>query len=181
MINFVRFAMATLVMSVDVHSSASAADQKTASLDDVAWLAGTWKSPANDPGPSSEETWSAPAAGAMMGMFRMYQNDRIFVYEFLMLEQSSDGIRMRLRHFRPEMVGVEDVPFRLKLTEYSAELLVFVNQDGDKPKQIVYATDAPGKLSVTVTTKRGEKTEEFQLRFEKVNTTPAGAKWRTGS
>jgi hypothetical protein len=139
-----------------------------ATMADVAWLAGSWKSASTDNNlPASEEIWSAPAANAMMGMFRMYQGDRIIIYEFLMLEQTPDGLFMRLRHFQSGMEGLEDKPIRLKLSSFSADKLVFDNPDGNQPKQIVYALQDGEQLAVTVTSVRDSSPETFTLNFQR--------------
>ncbi len=116
----------------------SADDAKpTPKLTDAAWLAGGWKS-----GPTErmamEELWQAPAHGSMVGTFRMCSAGRPALYELLLLEEQSDGVWMRLRHYGPELVDKDEKPVRLKLAEASDRRLAFANPDNAKPKRIVY-------------------------------------------
>src|SRR5438093_2277299 len=120
---------------------------------DAAWLAGRWQQ-AEATACVYQEHWSAPAGGAMMGMFRMLLEGKPVVYEFLLLEESADGVWLRLRHYRPEMTELDQGPTRLKLTQAGPANLVFENPDHDKPKRIVYALEG-ARLRARVVTVRG--------------------------
>src|SRR5436309_15131424 len=85
---------------------------------DTAWLAGRW-SQAEGKGCLYEEHWSVPAGGAMMGMFRMLLDGKPVVYEWLLLEETADGVWLRQRHYRPGMIDLDAAPVRMKLTEAS--------------------------------------------------------------
>lgn len=154
-----------LLGSVALASSPSAADTPT-KLDSVSWLVGRWQSPAGDR-VLSEEHWSAPAGGAMMGMFRLVSGGKPSVYESLLLEEEADGIWMRLRHFQPQMVAREQEPIKLKLTSSANEKLVFENPDNSSPKRIIY-TLAGDDLFATVETERDGKTAAFSLKMRRV-------------
>ena len=145
-------------------SLAAAEPQKT--LADVEWLAGVWR---NVPGErmAFEEHWTAPAAGGMMGMFRLLSGEKVAVYEYLLLEQSEDGVTMRMRHYRPGLVDADPATIRLKLTAATKEKLVFENPDNDKPKRVTYAINADEQLIVSVETTREEKPITLTLRFQR--------------
>jgi hypothetical protein len=76
-----------------------------ATLDAVAWMAGgTWRG--EGLGGVTEETWSTPAAGAMMGMFRVVKRgangqEELGFYEFL-----------RLAKVTPEAIYFDGLTFR---------------------------------------------------------------------
>ncbi|MBI3824114.1 MAG: hypothetical protein HY289_15710 [Planctomycetes bacterium] len=136
------------------------------SLKDVAWFAGQWRSPVSDA--LNEEHWSAPSGGAMMGMFRAVRLEKTVLFEFLLMEESADGVFMRLRHFKAGMAELEKEPVRLKLTKASAREAVFENPDNEKPKRITYSLGKDEKLTVTVETTRDGKSATFSLVFERV-------------
>ena len=144
----------------------SAAEPQTKTLADVDWLVGVWR---NVPGErmTFEEHWTAPAAGGMMGMFRLMSGDKVAVYEYLLLEASDEGVTMRMRHYRPGLVDADPAPIRLKLAEASKEKLVFENLDNDKLKRVTYAVNADGQLTVSVETIREDKPTTFTLRFQR--------------
>lgn len=71
-------------------------------INDYRWLAGSWTG--DGFGGVSEETWSEPFNGTMMGMYRHYKGGEIVFYEFLLLNE--DGIR--LKHFNPDITSWEE-------------------------------------------------------------------------
>ena len=99
-----------------------------ATLNDMRWLVGHWKG--TGLGGVSEEMWSEPAGGAMMGMYRLVtkdaiKGDAVTFYEFLTLVEEQGSLALKLKHFNPDLTGWEEkdrfVTFRLaKLTPTEA-------------------------------------------------------------
>jgi ketosteroid isomerase-like protein len=77
-----------------------------ATLADMAWLAGHWAGPAL--GGESEEIWSDPRAGAMMGMYRLVKDGKIVFYELLTVVEEKGSLLLRLKHFNPDLTGWEE-------------------------------------------------------------------------
>jgi hypothetical protein len=140
--------------------------KSTFTLKDVAWFAGHWRSASDNA--LNEEQWSQPAGGAMMGMFRAVRNEKPVLYEFLLMEETNDGVFIRLRHFKAGMAELEKEPIRLKLTKASEREAVFENPDNEKPKRITYRQSKDEKLTVTVETTRDGKSTTFKLEFDRV-------------
>ncbi len=145
------------------------AGQEPRKLADLAWLEGQWHGGVKDKS-AFEEHWSAPAAGGMMGMFRLLQGGKLAVYEFPLIEQDGDDVVMRLRHYRAQMADVDKAPIRLKLTEISSDKYTFENPDNDKPKRITYARETPDRIVVTVETVRDGDPARFTLHLERAKT-----------
>jgi hypothetical protein len=94
-----------------------------ATLADMRWLVGHWKG--TGLGGVSEEMWSEPAGGAMMGMYRLITRDAVTFYEFLTLVEEQGSLALKLKHFNADLTGWEEkdkfVTFRLaKLTPTEA-------------------------------------------------------------
>ena len=93
-----------------------------ATLKDVEWLVGQWTG--TGLGGVSEETWSAPSAGAMMGMYRLVVGGKVSFYEFFTLAEENGSLALKLKHFNPDMTGWEEkdrfVTFRLAKLEPDA-------------------------------------------------------------
>jgi hypothetical protein len=89
-----------------------------AALRDLAWLAGDWHG--TGLGGQTDEAWSAPAGGAMMGMFRLVRDGKVVFYEFLTLVEHEGSLLLKLKHFNPDLTGWEEkanfVTFRLLKT-----------------------------------------------------------------
>ena len=63
----------------------------TQSISDLAWIAGDWQMAPGGKS-QSEEHWTAPAGGTMMGMSRTLAGDKTVEFEYLRIEQRTDGI-----------------------------------------------------------------------------------------
>jgi hypothetical protein len=77
-----------------------------ATIADMAWLAGHWTGPAF--GGLSEEIWSAPRDGVMMGMFRLVRDGKPVFYELLTISEHQGSLLLRLKHFNPDLTGWEE-------------------------------------------------------------------------
>lgn len=77
-----------------------------ATLRDAAWLAGAWAG--QGLGGVSEEHWTAPAGGAMLGMYRIIHEGKATFYELLTLTEEKGSLVMKLKHFNPDMTGWEE-------------------------------------------------------------------------
>ena len=77
-----------------------------ASIEEVAWIAGDWVGQAF--GGTVEEIWRSPAAGAMMGMFRLAQEDKIGFYELMIIREEEGSLTYNLKHFNPDLTGWEE-------------------------------------------------------------------------
>jgi hypothetical protein len=101
--------------------AAKDATRPAATLDAVWWLAGgTWRG--DGLGGVTEEIWSTPAAGAMMGMFRVLKpgaagGQELVFYEFLTFVEQDGSLALKLKHFNADLTGWEEkggfVTFRL--------------------------------------------------------------------
>jgi hypothetical protein len=86
-----------------------------ATLDQMKWLVGHWKG--TGLGGVSEEMWSEPAGGVMMGMYRLVVGGKPSFYEFLHLAEENGSLVMKLKHFDADLTAWEEkerfVTFRL--------------------------------------------------------------------
>lgn len=77
-----------------------------ATLRDVAWLAGAWIG--EGLGGVSEEHWTAPAGGAMLGMYRVIRDEKPMLYELLTITEDKGSLVLKLKHFNADLTGWED-------------------------------------------------------------------------
>jgi hypothetical protein len=105
------------------HTVRRAPDAKTpeAGVEVMSWLAGRWAG--DGLGGRTEEVWSPPDAGVMMGTFRLIREDKTVFYEFLTIGPTEKGLSMRLKHFNPDFVGWEE---KDKFVEF-----LYVGTEGD--------------------------------------------------
>lgn len=104
-----------------------------ATLDDLAWMTGSWSATSED-GTVSEEHWTTPAGRLMVGMHRDVRKDGGAFFEFLRIEETAEGI-----HYVASPRGGPATAFRL--TGSTPHRAVFENPDHDFPQRIVYRRD----------------------------------------
>jgi hypothetical protein len=83
----------------------SSVSRATATLSQVAWLAGHWLG--DGLGAVVEETWLAASGGAMAGVFRLVRGDSVEFYELVTLVEERGSLVLRLKHFRSDLTGWE--------------------------------------------------------------------------
>jgi hypothetical protein len=116
---------------------AEGASPAPATIEDMTFLTGHWTG--DGLGGQTEETWTAPMAGEMLGTFRLVRNGKTVFYEFLNLSVTARGLSMRLKHFNPDMTGWEEkdkfIEFRYVKTEGNLvyfEGLTFRRENADE-------------------------------------------------
>ncbi|MCB1644904.1 MAG: hypothetical protein KDI36_05605 [Pseudomonadales bacterium] len=77
-----------------------------ADLSAVAWLQGHWRGEAF--GGVTEEVWSAPLGGSMMGAFKLVVNGEVQLYELETISEEAGSLVFRLRHFHSDLKGWEE-------------------------------------------------------------------------
>jgi hypothetical protein len=106
------------------------------SLADFAWLEGRWR---GNWGPRvAEQTWFAPKAGVMAGLFRLVEGDKTLVLELFTLVEKPEGTAFYFRHFTPELVPWEKFAATdLKLASLDAKEADFENAVNGQPKRAI--------------------------------------------
>jgi hypothetical protein len=124
---------------------------------DLAWIAGDWQT---DPSGRavSEEHWTRPAGGSMIGVSRTLVGDRTVSFEFLRIEVRGESI------FYVASPKGRCPATDFKLTRVSGQEAVFENPEHDFPKRIIYRKNSGGGLSAIVDGGEGTKSEKFDFK-----------------
>ena len=134
-----------------------------ATLEQVAWLAGSWSGPGL--GGTTEEHWTKPAGGSMLGMFRLVNGkDKTQVSELLMIEQEGSHLVYRFRHFGPGHKPWEelDKPLVFDLVKVGPSEAIFDSSVQTDPKRLTYRRNGD-KMTIQV---QGEKEGVLGKGFE---------------
>jgi hypothetical protein len=125
----------------------------------MAWLTGSWLG--EGLGGTSEEIWSEPRGGVMMGMYRSLKQNQPVFYEFLMFVEEKGSVVLKLKHFNPDFSAWEDktgfVSFRLVAVEGRAvhfDGLSFIRDTADTLRIYLLLREKSGEV----------REEEFRLR-----------------
>lgn len=125
-----RFTLAVLCNFIMFSSYAQSnkalvSEKLEAKIENVKWIAGHWKGEAF--GGKTEEIWSEPSAGAMMGMFKLVENDRVVFYELEIIREVDSTLVLQLKHFGSDLKGWEtkDETVDFYLKAITADKVVF--------------------------------------------------------
>jgi len=130
----------------------------TGPLAPLAFIAGTWRFDAD--ATVTEEQWTLPCAGSMLGTGRVIAGERTVFFEFLRIEATAAGVV-----YTAMPRGGAATPFRMEsATDREA---VFVNPAHDFPSRIVYRLAPDGALVTRV-----EGTEDGRARSEETRLLP---------
>ena len=108
----------------------SAASQ-TVSIDNFASMAGCWER-TDKSGSVFSEMWMKPAGNSMMGTGRTVKGGKTVDFEFLRIEQRTDGIF----YVAKPKANAEETPFKLKTS--TTNEFIFENLEHDFPQRIIY-------------------------------------------
>lgn len=128
-----------------------------ARVDDLAWLSGRWET-AGEGGRWTEEMWSAPRGGLMLGASRSGEGGAVREFEFLRLQAGEDGI---LTYLAQPGGRAPAVPFRLARSD--AASATFENPTHDFPQRIRYQRDGE-TLTATISAIDGSNAMSWSYR-----------------
>ncbi|WP_141395832.1 DUF6265 family protein [Sphingomonas spermidinifaciens] len=130
-----------------------------ASIEDLAWLAGSWTGTAM--GASVSETYSAPLGGRITGHFVMadHKGGTAFteIVDYVPIGRS---IAYRVRHFNPDMTGWED-----KTGKPVVFALLAVEKDRWFFDGMTIERNGPDALTMWVRIDRAGKAEDVPFRL----------------
>jgi hypothetical protein len=93
-----------------------------ATLEEAAWLVGSWTGTAF--GKQFEEVWNPPTADSMIGLFKLYDNTGVTLYELMLLNVRDGTLSLKVKHFNPDFTAWEEkgdyIDFRLVKVEDNA-------------------------------------------------------------
>lgn len=138
-------------------------------LDELAWLAGTWEGTiGEDP---LIETWFPPAGGRMAGLFRWVKGGEVYLYELVSLEETPEGVVLRIKHFGPDLVGWEakEDSVVFDLVEIAGGRAVFAERDDEEEgTTLTFRPEGEDGLVATFEETRDGEPVLLTFRYERV-------------
>jgi hypothetical protein len=124
-----------------------------ATIEDMAWLAGFWTGEAF--GGVVEETWNAPSAHTMVGLFKLVQDDQPSFYELQLLVEEDDSLVWKVKHFDPDFGAWEE------RADFASFSLVKLSERGAWFDGLTLLREGPDRLVLYLAmTHEGEVSEE---------------------
>ncbi len=126
-----------------------------AKVEDFGWLAGQWTSEADDRW--TEESWTGPRGGVMLGHSRSGRGDMLREFEFIRIAPGANGT---LAYIAQPQGGA---PVSFTLVRHDAASATFENPAHDYPQRIHYARDGD-TLTATISLIDGSKPMRWMYR-----------------
>lgn len=132
----------------------------SATLNDMAWLAGHWRGEAF--GGITEEVWTPPLGGSMMCSFKLVSDGKVKFYELVTLTEEAGTLMLRLKHFHGDLKGWEekDKTIDFPLVKVEGNRVYF---DG-----MTFERKSDGDMNVFVMIGQKGKEEEVVFPYRKV-------------
>ncbi len=152
----------TLAMSAWAQNNPPVAEKKPVpgTLTDLAFMAGCWK--ATHWSGEMDECWSGPLGDNMSGMFRFVKDGQVQFYEFIVVEQTPEGLYLRLKHFNKGLIGWEEKEKSIggRLTALEKNKATF--------DWLTYELRAPDTLVVSFRLKRDDQVTTEVIEFQRI-------------
>lgn len=135
------------------------AQENQPTIDDLNFLRGYWVG--DGFGGVSEEVWMPASLGRMNGIYKHMKDDQTTFMEFMDISTVNDTIRLRLKHFNPDMTGWEEKD------KYITFTLLSVEPNKAMFKGLTYELVDPNYLKVSLKLKQKDgsvNTEVFNFR-----------------
>jgi hypothetical protein len=131
-----RFAVSLSLLAIIIAAGCASSQRERVhhaldpDLAKLQWLAGSWLSQSG--ATSSEEHWTEPAGGTMLGMNRTIVHGKTVFFEYLRIEKRADAIV-----YLASPKG-QHPPTPFKLAECTQNQATFENPQHDFPQRIIY-------------------------------------------
>jgi hypothetical protein len=103
---FLCLLLAAPAGAVETRTATPGAAAPTARIGDLAWLAGQWTG--EGLGGEILDSYSPPAAGQIVGHFRLIKNGAIAFYEIAAIAEVEGSLEMHVKHFNADLTGWEE-------------------------------------------------------------------------
>lgn len=137
-------------------------------IESLAWMEGHWEGV--DIRGQAEEIWMAPKDGSIVGSFRWVIEDGPHVLEFIVIEQSDEGVTLRFKHFNKDYSTWEDAPnmYRLKTIEHGRAVFQRISENDRVPEHLIYEQPDPDTLTFRGETPSKPDADPLVLHFRRV-------------
>ena len=146
-----------LVAAVALGASSAPEDDDAAKL---GWMAGCWESRSGSR--LTEERWTPPRGGLMLGVSRTSRNDSIVEFEQVRVETRADGVYYVASPSRQATA-------EFRATSILDSSAVFENPAHDFPRKISYRRAGPDSLEASIEGPRGGMTRTIMYPFRRVS------------
>ncbi|NOR28504.1 MAG: hypothetical protein GQ540_08250 [Lutibacter sp.] len=148
--------VSTLIFSQNTLKLDSLKTPIKANIEEVSWISGHWEGTAF--GGVTEEVWTSPLGGSMMGSFKLVVNNEVNFHELMTISEEDETLLLRIKHFSRDLKGWEekDESEEFKLVKIEPNRVYFNN--------LTFEKISPSELNIYVVFK-DESGNEEEVKF----------------
>lgn len=139
---------------------------RAATLKDLGFIEGKWRGRVG--AAIAEEHWTSAEGDNIIGMFRFVEGGKAIFFELLTIEQSGEGPVLRIKHFKPGLIGWEEKndAVTFALTEVKTDYAKF--EMADRKTSLTFIRDKERLTVQLAKIKDGQaKVDEFKYELIK--------------
>ena len=130
-----------------------------ATLADAHWLVGSWTGTAF--GKQFEEVWNAPSAGTMVGLFKLFDDTGVAMYEIMWLHEEGGTLSLKVKHFNADFSAWEEKG------DYVNFRLVALEEDALHFGGISFYRRTDDHVDAYIVMREGESVKEYPLVYKR--------------
>ena len=133
----------------------------SASVDDLAWMSGSWAGPA---GPGVlEENWIKPTGGSIASLVRMTGGGSTSMVELIVIENDQDSLILHIQQWDPGYKPRASGPQTMKLIGMGERQVSFEAVTAGGLKTLSYSSPTDDTFNIDIENSEGAK---FQLNLK---------------
>ena len=133
---------------------------ETASVEALAWMAGSWVGPLGEQ--TLEENWTQPAGGSIASLIRFTGGGETGLIELIVIEEEGESLVFRVRQWYPGFMPRSAEPQTMVLVEIGDRRVRFEATETGELRSLTYSRPAPESFNIDVETWEGQK---FQINL----------------
>ena len=151
----IRFASPfSAAITIAISAVLTAGQTFAATVDDLAWMTGSWAGPAGEQ--TLEENWTRPLDGSIGSIVRMRGEGATSMIELIVIEEEDDSLVLRLQQWNPGFEPRSPGPQTMKLANLGDNSVSFKAIDAGGLAALTY-TRSGKTFTIEVETAEGAK------------------------
>ncbi len=126
-----------------------------ATVQDLAWMTGSWAGPMGG-GQVLEENWTEPRAGSIAAVVRMLGQDATSMVELISIEEEGDSLVLHIQQWDPGFSPRPGGAQKLKLHAVGENRVAWEAVGEGGMRSLAYARPAPDTFTIDVDTADGQ-------------------------
>ena len=131
----------------------------SATLADAHWLVGDWVGTGF--GKQLEESWNPPSAGTMVGLFKLFDDSGVDMYEILLLQEEGGTLSLKVKHFNADFSAWEEKKDYVNFT------LVALEKDALHFGGISFYRQGDDAINAFIVMREEETLKEYPLTYRR--------------